>query len=216
MPPSAIAGPDSRTSTRASSPAGSASTTSITVASNVEIVVPWSTERTVQRIPERTSLRGIVGSPAARAPAAEAARSRTASTKDRRGKGPGTLCESSGAMGASPPPLAWRGDALELLDQTRLPAEEVVLACRTGEEVATAIRRLAVRGAPLIGVAAAYGIALDVARDPGAAAVRAAADLLRTARPTAANLAWAVDRVAGAALARDEGERAAAARAEAE
>jgi methylthioribose-1-phosphate isomerase len=60
-------------------------------------------------------------------------------------------------------PLAWRDGALLLLDQTRLPAAEVWLACRTPEDVAAAIRRLAVRGAPAIGVAAAYGLALGMA-----------------------------------------------------
>jgi methylthioribose-1-phosphate isomerase len=117
--------------------------------------------------------------------------------------------------GTPPLTLAWRGDALDLLDQTRLPAEEVVLTCRTGADVAAAIVRLAVRGAPLIGVAAAYGLALDARADPDAEAIRAAAAHLRDARPTAANLAWAVDRVAAAALAAGEDERAATAEREA-
>ncbi len=89
------------------------------------------------------------------------------------------------------------------------------MTCRSGADVAAAIVRLAVRGAPLIGVAAAYGLALDARADPGAAAIRAAAARLRDARPTAANLAWAVDRVAAAALAAGEDERAAAAEREA-
>jgi methylthioribose-1-phosphate isomerase len=63
--------------------------------------------------------------------------------------------------------------------------------------VADAIRRLAIRGAPLIGVAAGYGVALELARDPGS--LEAACDELRGARPTAANLAYAVDRVREAA-----------------
>jgi methylthioribose-1-phosphate isomerase len=60
-------------------------------------------------------------------------------------------------------PIAWRDGALHLLDQTRLPAEERWLRCATVAEVAGAIRRLAVRGAPAIGIAAAYGLvtALD-------------------------------------------------------
>ena len=57
-------------------------------------------------------------------------------------------------------PIRWAGGALELLDQTRLPAEEVWIRCEEPEQVAEAIRRMAVRGAPAIGVAAAYGMAL--------------------------------------------------------
>ena len=66
---------------------------------------------------------------------------------------------------------------------------------RTADEVADAIRRLAVRGAPLIGVAAAYGVALELARDPAPDTLERACQTLRGARPTAANLAYAVDRV---------------------
>ncbi|HEU0025316.1 MAG TPA: S-methyl-5-thioribose-1-phosphate isomerase [Thermoleophilaceae bacterium] len=89
-------------------------------------------------------------------------------------------------------PLRWEDGALVLLDQRRLPGEEVWLRCETPEHVADAIRTLAVRGAPAIGLAAAYGMAL--ARDH-----EAAAELLRGARPTGANLAWAVERVRDAA-----------------
>jgi methylthioribose-1-phosphate isomerase len=85
-------------------------------------------------------------------------------------------------------PLRWTGSALQILDQTRLPHEEVMLTLASADEVAGAIRRLSVRGAPLIGVAAAYGVVL-------AAGDEAAIDRLRAARPTAVNLAWAVDRV---------------------
>jgi methylthioribose-1-phosphate isomerase len=99
-------------------------------------------------------------------------------------------------------PLRWRDDGvLQLLDQTRLPAEEVWLDCRRPDEVADAIRRLAVRGAPAIGVAAAYGLVLGIAEAPadeGAAALRRrferVAGLLRATRPTAVNLAWALER----------------------
>jgi methylthioribose-1-phosphate isomerase len=87
-----------------------------------------------------------------------------------------------------PAPLHWTGTTLEILDQTRLPHEEVVLSLETADDVADAIRHLAVRGAPLIGVAAAYGVVL--AGEDEAAVAR-----LRAARPTAVNLAWAVDRV---------------------
>jgi methylthioribose-1-phosphate isomerase len=88
-------------------------------------------------------------------------------------------------------PLRWTGTSLEVLDQTRLPHEAVVLTLTTADEVAEAIKRLAVRGAPLIGVAAAYGVVL-------AGADAAAIARLRAARPTAVNLAWAVDRVVAA------------------
>jgi methylthioribose-1-phosphate isomerase len=101
----------------------------------------------------------------------------------------------------APPPLRWDGERLHVLDQTLLPAREEVLVLSGAEDTAEAIVRLAVRGAPLIGVAAAYGLAMAVARDPAAAAVERAADLLATARPTARNLAWAVERVRAAALA---------------
>lgn len=81
-------------------------------------------------------------------------------------------------------------DAVVLLDQRRLPEEEVELRCRSASAVADAIRTLAIRGAPAIGIAAAYGYALAVTRgeDPDAAY-----DALVSARPTAANLRWALD-----------------------
>jgi len=91
--------------------------------------------------------------------------------------------------------LSFDGGALRAIDQTALPWEERRLELRTAEDVAAAIRRLAIRGAPLIGVAAAYGIVLELSRDPSMAALERATTLLRTARPTAVNLAWAVDRV---------------------
>lgn len=101
-----------------------------------------------------------------------------------------------------PDSIAWHGGPdgdLLLLDQTRLPHERVVLTLRTAEDVAAAIERLAVRGAPLIGVAAAYALWLGVREQrPVAAATmdtarHIAARLLAT-RPTAVNLRWALDR----------------------
>jgi methylthioribose-1-phosphate isomerase len=88
-------------------------------------------------------------------------------------------------------PLRWEGGALMVLDQRRLPRSETWLRCETAADVADCIRTLAVRGAPAIGLAAAYGMAL-AARAGGD--LEAAADLLRTARPTAVNLAWALER----------------------
>jgi methylthioribose-1-phosphate isomerase len=100
-----------------------------------------------------------------------------------------------------PPPLRWDGEALHVLDQTRLPAEEVVFTLTGAADTAEAIRRLAVRGAPLIGVAAAYGLAMEVARTPTAEALERGAAVLAGARPTARNLGWAVERVVAAAAA---------------
>jgi methylthioribose-1-phosphate isomerase len=95
-----------------------------------------------------------------------------------------------------PPALRFAGSALRALDQTLLPFEEHELVLTSAVEVADAIRRLAIRGAPLIGVAAAYGVALEAAAGPQA--IERACAVLKAARPTAVNLAWAVDRVRAA------------------
>src|SRR5689334_24447637 len=84
-------------------------------------------------------------------------------------------------------------DAVVLLDQRRLPGEVVEVECRSAAEVAEAIRTMVVRGAPAIGIAAAYGLALAAARGEELAAADA---VLRSARPTAVNLAWALDAMA--------------------
>jgi methylthioribose-1-phosphate isomerase len=84
------------------------------------------------------------------------------------------------------------GPKVVLLDQRRLPDEEVELECATVAELVTAIRELAVRGAPAIGVAAAYGLALAAARGDD---VDAAAIALAASRPTAVNLGWALAEV---------------------
>ncbi len=89
-------------------------------------------------------------------------------------------------------PIRWTDDTLHLLDQRRLPHEVTYVACRNAQQVATAIREMIVRGAPAIGVAAAFGIALEARRGGD---VDAAAAVLRSARPTAVNLMWAVDRM---------------------
>ncbi len=88
-----------------------------------------------------------------------------------------------------------RRDLVRLLDQRLLPGQETWLELSTAEQVADAIRTLAVRGAPAIGVAAAYGLAVEARRGADAARLREAADLLAHARPTAVNLAWAVRRM---------------------
>jgi methylthioribose-1-phosphate isomerase len=115
--------------------------------------------------------------------------------------------------------LRWDGRRLEVLDQTLLPWTEAWLALAGADDTADAIRRLAVRGAPLIGIAAAYGLAMEVAGQPGLGSLEHGWELLRAARPTAVNLAHAVDRVRAAALAAGVGGddiMAAAARAEAQ
>jgi methylthioribose-1-phosphate isomerase len=81
-------------------------------------------------------------------------------------------------------------DAVVVLDQRRLPDEEVELWCISATEVAEAIRTLAVRGAPAIGVAAAYGLALAASRGED---LDQAQDVLASARPTAVNLRWALE-----------------------
>jgi methylthioribose-1-phosphate isomerase len=108
-------------------------------------------------------------------------------------------------------PLRWEAGALHLLDQLRLPREEVWLRCDTEDEVARAIRDMVVRGAPAIGCAAAYGVAVAARRlaaaqpppDPAAfsAGLEAAIELLRQTRPTAVNLFWALGEMRAAARA---------------
>jgi methylthioribose-1-phosphate isomerase len=97
--------------------------------------------------------------------------------------------------------LAWRRDALELLDQRRLPAEQHYVRCTSGQDVADAIRDMVVRGAPAIGCAAAYGVALEALclAHAGSAdfaeGLKSAIERLRASRPTAVNLFWALDRL---------------------
>jgi methylthioribose-1-phosphate isomerase len=107
--------------------------------------------------------------------------------------------------------LRLEADRVVFLDQRRLPAEEVEVSCRTSAEVAEAIRSMVVRGAPAIGIAAAYGIALAAALNEDLVAAERA---LRAARPTAVNLGWALDEMRNdpspehaRALHRDEVER---------
>jgi methylthioribose-1-phosphate isomerase len=86
--------------------------------------------------------------------------------------------------------LRLEDDRAVFLDQRRLPLQEIEVECRTSAEVADAIRTMVVRGAPAIGVAAAYGIALAAKHGEDLAS---ADRLLRDSRPTAVNLAWALD-----------------------
>jgi methylthioribose-1-phosphate isomerase len=97
------------------------------------------------------------------------------------------------------PALRWLdppdGPAIALLDQTRLPAVEAVVTCADVPTLVDAIRRLVVRGAPMLGVAGAFGVALAAYRGDD---VPAAAAAIETARPTAVNLGWGVRRALGA------------------
>ncbi len=104
-------------------------------------------------------------------------------------------------------PILWKNNRLELLDQTLLPHKKEYHVCQTHLDVAQAIRSMKVRGAPAIGVAAAFGMVLafnsflkkqkekEILEQTLEEALREAAAVLRSARPTAANLAWAVNKM---------------------
>jgi len=115
--------------------------------------------------------------------------------------------------GATVVALRFEGQTLWALDQTVLPWREEELELRSASDVAGAIKRLQIRGAPLIGVAAGYGVALELGRDEHA--LDPACELLKAARPTAVNLAHAVDRVRAAAITASPEQQAEAALAEA-
>ena len=109
-------------------------------------------------------------------------------------------------------PIRWTGETLELLDQRVLPFTVVHEVCRSSDEVADAIRALTVRGAPAIGIAAAWGVVLAgrelEAADPAEASrlLEPVIQRLNAARPTAVNLAWALARMANALAALDPGD----------
>lgn len=98
-------------------------------------------------------------------------------------------------------PVLWKDDRVVLIDQTRIPATLTTVEITTSDAMATAIQTMIVRGAPAIGVAAAYGICLGANeittddRDEFLARLIPIADLLRATRPTAVNLFWAIDRM---------------------
>ena len=99
------------------------------------------------------------------------------------------------------PTIAREDDAVVMIDQRKLPAEEVYVRCKTAGEVARAIRTMVIRGAPAIGVAAAMGIALGMRRSKLTGTQKFAAEfykvceLMAATRPTAVNLFWAIDRM---------------------
>lgn len=94
--------------------------------------------------------------------------------------------------------IQWTPEGVVMIDQTRLPLEETYVTCKDYEEVAEAIRSMVIRGAPAIGVAAAMGVALGVARADGHdldAQFARICDTLAGTRPTAVNLFWAIERM---------------------
>src|SRR5258707_10142106 len=99
------------------------------------------------------------------------------------------------------PTIAREGDAVVMIDQRKLPAEEVYVRCKTAPEVARAIRTMIIRGAPAIGVAAAMGIALGMRKSQAtgtqkfAAEFHKACEAMAVTRPTAVNLFWAIERM---------------------
>jgi methylthioribose-1-phosphate isomerase len=103
------------------------------------------------------------------------------------------------------------GASVVVIDQTALPGRLTTATWRTVDDVVRGIRDMEVRGAPLIGVAAAHGVALAMRHDP--AALDEACDALAASRPTAVNLAWAVERCRASLAAVDPGARPDAARA---
>ncbi len=98
-------------------------------------------------------------------------------------------------------PIRWTGNSLKMLDQTALPGRERWINCTTVDQVSRGIHEMRVRGAPAIGVTAAYGMAIAARTSRGRSGAAVLADLVRAgkrlirSRPTAVNLAWAVERV---------------------
>src|SRR5687767_13958690 len=99
------------------------------------------------------------------------------------------------------PTIEWQDDTIVMVDQRKLPAQELYVRCRTAQEVAEAIRTMIIRGAPAIGVAAAMGIALGI-RDSKAGTLaelridfEQISNVIASTRPTAVNLFWAIERM---------------------
>ena len=99
------------------------------------------------------------------------------------------------------PTIDWQDDTIVMVDQRKLPAQEVYVRCHSAQEVAKAIRTMIIRGAPAIGVAAAMGIALGVKKSKAKGTTQLAVefqkicDLMSATRPTAVNLFWAITRM---------------------
>ena len=99
------------------------------------------------------------------------------------------------------PTIDWQDDVIVMVDQRKLPSQELYVRCRSSQEVARAIRTMVIRGAPAIGVAAAMGIALGMRRSSAkgtrqfAVEFQKICDMMAATRPTAVNLFWAIDRM---------------------
>jgi methylthioribose-1-phosphate isomerase len=106
-----------------------------------------------------------------------------------------SLCPDAAAPAILPLRAFPQRRVVEVLDQTRLPREEVTVSLTSAADAARAIATMQVRGAPLIGVTAAYGLALSLGADPSDAGMHDAYTMLLAARPTAVNLRWALERV---------------------
>jgi methylthioribose-1-phosphate isomerase len=107
--------------------------------------------------------------------------------------------------------LAPDGWSVEIIDQTRLPHELVIVGLKSVEDAARAILTMQVRGAPLIGATAAYGLAMALRQDASDEAIDKAIEFLAKQRPTAINLRWALEEMRRAVRNLSRGERAAAA-----
>jgi methylthioribose-1-phosphate isomerase len=99
------------------------------------------------------------------------------------------------------PTIAWQGDDIVMVDQRKLPADEIYVTCKSVNDVAKAIKTMVIRGAPAIGVCAAMGLALGAARSKATGTKQFTTefqrncDLLGATRPTAVNLFWAIERM---------------------
>jgi methylthioribose-1-phosphate isomerase len=99
------------------------------------------------------------------------------------------------------PTIAWQGDDIVMVDQRKLPADEIYVTCRTVNDIVKAINTMVIRGAPAIGVCAAMGLALGAARSKATGTKQFTTefqrncDLLAATRPTAVNLFWAIERM---------------------
>src|SRR5262249_45280103 len=114
---------------------------------------------------------------------------------------PRTPNPEPGTIAAMLPTIAREDDVVVMIDQRKLPTEEVYVRCRTAPEVARAIKTMVIRGAPAIGVAAAMGIAVGMRKSKATGTQKFAAEfhkiceLMAGTRPTAVNLFWAIERM---------------------
>jgi methylthioribose-1-phosphate isomerase len=99
------------------------------------------------------------------------------------------------------PTIAWQGDDIVMVDQRKLPADEIYVTCKSVNDIARAINNMVIRGAPAIGVCAAMGLALGAFRSKATGTKQFTTEfqknceLLAATRPTAVNLFWAIERM---------------------